>query len=637
MSPGFSDDFKEQVRARTDLVQLIGETVSLQPKRGGREHVGLCPFHDDHSPSLTVSPERQTYKCWSCGEGGDCFTFLMKIEALAFPQVLEALARRAGLEMPKRARGGRSSQSGDDKASLYDVLAWAEREFHHCLKTSAAAEAARGYLASRGFSTATIDEFRLGYHPAEWEWLQQRARGKFSTEQLFAARLVRERSGGNGHYDDFRERVLFPIRDAQGRTVAFGGRILPGNDRPDAPKYLNSPESELFAKSRLLYGFDVAKESIRRSQTAVVVEGYTDCTVAHQYGLSNVVATLGTALTETHVANLKRFARTVVLVFDGDEAGQRAAERSIAAFLAQELDLRILTLPGNADPAEFLAEQGTEAWGKLAIEAPEAWEFKLRAAIAQYGLDSVDSRQRVMDDMLGLLAQAPRLAGTAREDLILARLAQRLLLQEQVVRRRLKEIRGRAGQRSAPAQPVRVDGQHARGDAGFFTGPGGRPTRDDKLECELLEILLTDPTTAQTLQVEVAPEEFGNEHLGRLLRFCYDLAERGTEPSFDTVMAALEDPAMKRLGALIGEWALEKDIAGKLRDADPRSDRTAPTGFLRAALDRFDWRRQERLHAQSRGRRAQRTDSAGGLDPEALDLLRRAAEFHGARAANKTL
>lgn len=635
MSPGFADDFKEQVRARTDLVQLIGETVALQPKRGGREYVGLCPFHDDHNPSLTVSPERQTYKCWSCGEGGDCFSFVMKIDAVGFPEALEALARRAGLEMPKRLSGG--STSGSGRASLYEVLAWAEREYHHCLKTSPAAEKARSYLAARGISAETIDRFRLGYHPPEWEWLQQRARGKFSPAQLFAARLVREREGGSGYYDDLRDRVLFPIHDAQGRCVSFGGRVLPGNERPDAPKYLNGAESELFAKSRLLYGFDLARESIRRARTAVVVEGYTDCTLAHQHGLTNVVATLGTALTETHVANLKRFAHKVILVFDGDDAGRRAAERSIAAFLAQELDLRILTLPDNLDPAEFLAERGPQAWEKLAIEAPEAWEYKLRAAIAEYGLDSVDARQRVMDEMLTLCAQAAGLRATAREDLILARLAQRLVIDERVVRNRLREIREKSAKPAAAgARAVRVDSQHFAATGGFFTGPGGQPTRDEKLECELLEILLTDPTTAQTLRFEVAPEEFGNEHLGRLLRFCYDLAERGIEPSFDAVMAALEDPAMKRLTALIGEWALDKDIAGKLRDAEPRSDRTAATGLLRTTLELFARRRMDRLHALIKAQRAQQSVSAGHLDADALDRLRRDAEYHSARATHHT-
>ncbi|MEX0718151.1 MAG: DNA primase [Planctomycetaceae bacterium] len=636
MSPGFSDDFKEQVRARTDLVHLIGETVSLQPKRGGREFVGLCPFHDDRNPSLTVAPERQTYKCWSCGEGGDCFTFVMKIDALGFPEALESLARRAGLEVPTRARAPKSNASGEDKATLYEILGWAEREFHHCLKTSPAAEEARNYLAARGFSAETIDTFRIGYHPAGWEWLQQRARGKYSVAQLFAARLVRQRDGRDGHYDAFRERVLFPIHDIQGRAVAFGGRVLPGYDGPETGKYQNSDESELFAKSRLLYGFDIAKESIRKSRSAVVVEGYTDCTLAHQFGLTNVVATLGTALTESHVANLKRFARTVTLVFDGDDAGRKAAERSIAAFLAQELDLRILTLPGNLDPADFLAAHGVEAWENIAIAAPEALEFKLRAAIAKYGLDTVDSRQQVMDDMLQLLAQAPGLTRTAREDLILARLAQRLLLDERVVRNRLKEIRDKTAAKPQANKPVRVDGRHPEANEKFFTGAGGQPTRDELLECELLEILLTDPTTAQTLKFEVAPEEFGNEHLGRLLLFCYDLAERGIEPSFDAVMAALEDPAMKRLGALIGDWALDKDIAGKLREAEPRSDRTAATGLLRTALELFARRRKERLHAQLKGQRAQQSVSAGNLDAEALDRLRREAEFHRARATNNT-
>jgi len=353
-----SDDFKERVRSQTDLVGLIGESVALQAVRGGRDFIGLCPFHDDHTPSFHVYPDRQYYRCWACNEGGDCYSFVMKRERLEFREALEMLARRANLEMPKSFR--QSSVEPSEKATSNDALAWAEREFHECLLTAPFAAKARDYLASRGFTAETIKRFRLGYHPDNWEWLLGRAgRGvsgkRFTPEQLLAAGLAMKRKDGVSYFDCFEDRVMFPIHDNKGAPVGFGGRVLPGASDAAGGKYINSNESPVFAKSRMLFAFHHAREAIVKAETAVVMEGYTDCIMAHQCGLPNAVASLGTALTEQQVALLKRFARKVVLVFDSDEAGQKATERALTKFLAQEVDLRILTLDGSGaktDPAD---------------------------------------------------------------------------------------------------------------------------------------------------------------------------------------------------------------------------------------------------------------------------------------------
>ncbi|HID22739.1 MAG TPA: DNA primase, partial [Planctomycetaceae bacterium] len=348
----------------------------------------LCPFHDDHNPSFHVYPERQTYRCWACNEGGDCFSWVMKTENVAFSEALRMLAERARLEMPKTARS--RSGSGQSKTELYQVLAWAARQFHHCLLSSPEAEQARRYLTEdRGLSLETVQAYGLGYHPRDWQWLLERARGVYRPELLFAARLVRQRRDGSGYRDDFVGRVLFPIRDVRGRTVAFGARVLPGDPEAQGPKYLNSPESILFAKSRLLFGLDLAREAIKQAKTAIVVEGYTDCIAAYQAGIRNVVGTLGTALAEHHVLGLKRWAERVVLVYDGDVAGQTAAERSLGRFLAYDTDLRLLTLPDGQDPAEFLVSQGAEAFRERVDQAEEALEYKLRLEIGRYGLETV--------------------------------------------------------------------------------------------------------------------------------------------------------------------------------------------------------------------------------------------------------
>ena len=539
MPISFPSDFKEQVRSQVDIVDIVSESLTLNPERGGREYKGLCPFHDDHNPSFTVSRERQSYKCWSCGEGGDCFSFVMKIDGLTFFEALQQLAQRANLEMPHSARNVSPEQQGIKK-SLYDVLEWAEKEFHRCLIESPDAERGRKYFQERGYDASVIEEFRLGFHPGGWEWLLGKARNLFTPQQLFAAKLVRQRdqNGQSGYYDDFRGRVMFPIRDVNGRPVAFGGRVLPEDQlqNPKAPKYLNSAESDVFSKSTTLYGMNVARNAIRKAETAIIVEGYTDCIHAHRCGFQNVVGVLGTALTDQHVTTLKRFVRKVVLVYDGDEAGQKAAERALGRFLAQEVDLRIMTLPTGLDPAEFLEKEGNEAFQKKIDQAPEAWEHKLQVSINRFGLHSVDARQRVLDEMLELVATVPNIQGTIRETIVLSRLSQRVSLDETIVRQRLKEFRQRRQQSESRSMRFDDGNQHQQFEEYQISKAAAlyqeTRSKQDKQECELLEIIFAIPNTIEEIQQQISIDELDNPHLKRLLQFCFDLAEQGTEPSY---------------------------------------------------------------------------------------------------------
>jgi len=619
-TPDWSD-FKEQVRSQTDLVALVSETVSLQPRRGGSDFAGLCPFHDDHSPSFHVYPDRQTYRCWACNEGGDCFSWVMKIDGLPFRDTLELLAQRANIELPRRMPG-RSEESRQNKASLYEIVAWAEGEFHRCLLEAPEASRAREYLRQRGFLPETVRQFRIGYHPDNWEWLLTKARGRFTPEQLYAARLVRARNEGNGYYDDFVDRLLFPIRDTRGRPVAFGGRILPDNQRPGAPKYLNSPESELFTKSSLLYGFDVARDGIRKSRTTIVVEGYTDCIIAHQYGINNVVGTLGTALTETHVTLLKRLANKVVQCFDGDEAGQNAVNRSLTKFIAQDVDLRILTLPAGIDPADFLRQEDADAFRQRVENAPELWDHKLQAAIHEFGVESIQARQNVLVEMLDLLAVAPRLSGTPRESLILSRLSQRVALQESEVRKQLATARRAHAQRGgSSAQSIGSD--------------DGTPTDNldqfDRMEVELLEVIFAAPEAVGTIQSEIAAAELAGGPVQNLLQLCYDLAEQGVVPSFERVVSELEDADQKRFAIAIEDESRRKQIAQKMSEHDTAGGPGEPAGYLHQIIENLKWRRRRQVHEQSKGQIAGLANSTDTLDSQAKQLLLRSAEFHKKR------
>jgi len=637
VSPGVSIEFKELVRARTDIVSLIGETLALSPRRGGQDYVALCPFHDDHNPSFHVYPERQTYRCWACNEGGDCFSWVMKTENVDFPEALRMLAERAHLEMPKTAKAGRGSSQS--KAELYEVLAWAERQFHQCLLHAPEAERARRYLMEdRGFSQETIQAYGLGYHPRDWQWLLDRARNVYRPELLYAARLVRERRGGVGYRDDFVGRILFPIRDVRGRTVAFGARVLPDDSEAQGPKYLNSPESALFTKSRLLFGLDLARHAIKDAGTAVVVEGYTDCIAAYQAGIRNVVGTLGTALTEHHVLGLKRWAERVVLVYDGDTAGQAAAERSLSRFLAYDTDLRLMTLPEGEDPAEFLANRGAEAFRERVDQAEEALEYKLRLEIGRYGLDTVRAREQVMLHVLELLSESPRVAGTPREDAILGQLARRLAISEQNVRRHLSEMRSsrrarrEAASRSGWGQTAMESGADVNRVDRLLSGT---LSADEKLECELLEIILSVPVVFDQVRHELTDQDFGHPSLRQLFVVCCELADQSLEPSIDRVLTTLEDADLKRLATWLDAQAAQKDVPGVMRRSvhSPGDLPNAP--LLRAVLERVRWRRERTLHEQVRGQLAGQNRLTGGLDEHAKTLLRRAAEFHQKRIVHK--
>lgn len=640
-------DVKELVRSKTDLVALIGETVALQPRHGGRLFVGLCPFHDDHNPSFNVNPERQSYRCWVCQEGGDCFSYVMAYEKVGFREALVSLASRAGVELPKY--GPSERQNPDEKAQLLEALIWAEAEFHRFLTQGALAERARKYLKERHFTEQTIQDFRLGYCPEVWDWLIERARGRFTADMLALAGLAKANASRAGHHDFFVDRVMFPIHDERGRVISFGGRILPDSRIENTGKYMNGTDTPVFHKSKVIFGFDKARHAIRKTDTAVVTEGYVDCIKAHQAGVLNAVGTLGTALTETHVSILKRSARRVVLVYDGDKAGKDAALRAIEKFLAQDVDLRILTLPDELDPDEFLDAHGVTAFEGLIEQAPEAWEYHLRHSLKAHG-DSVDGRLRALDEMLNLLTIVPGMAGTVRENVLVARVAQRLNVREELGRRRLQELRtgGASPSRrklSADESPV-ADESAARREA--ILSLQRHPRKDDLLESELLQILFTAPHTIGQIRQTVGIDDFHNEATRELLAVAYDLWDHGDFPEFSRILSALECPHLKSLAVWIDDQAAARKLADQLtQDAVNRSNE-APQGaaagliadvcsggLLQQVLKELEWRREVERQRASQGQVAAQLESSSGLSPELRLLLEQQASFHQQRVLKR--
>lgn len=550
VSGGFSLDTKEQVRQAVDIVDLVGSYVPL--RRQGRGYVALCPWHDDTRPSLQVNPERQSFKCWVCDIGGDVFTFVMKMENVEFREALEMLAERAGIELaPRRREDAAAPDSPEakarDKKTLYRAMAWAESQYHRALVNAPEAEPARQYLAGRGINGRSIERFHVGFAPATPGWILGRAEGGTSPRQVLEAIGLLVSRGDGTQYDRFRGRLLFSIRDAQGRPVGIGGRVLPEVDcATPAAKYVNSPETPLFTKSRLLYGLDAAKEAIRRDKdhAVLVMEGYTDVIMAHQCGFENAVAVLGTALGAQHVQILKRFADRVVLVLDGDEAGQKRAAEVLELFIAQEVDLRILTLPESSDPCEFLLEHGADGFREfLHNNAVDALDHALQTMTRGVDLaGDVHGSSRALDRMVALLAKSPRPSGPNRfrEEKILSRLATRFAVGEGDIRARLAQLR-------------RAERRPARAAASDEPSPAMAPIRLETLhqkvpgQCELLELLVRFPDLLDRAREVFSVDEITEPPLRRIFETSCRLADEGTPADFDRLMLEFDQPAMKGL------------------------------------------------------------------------------------------
>lgn len=436
-------DAAERVKTSLDIVELIQRHVML--KKQGRNYVGLCPFHKDKNPSMTVHREKNLFKCFSCGVGGDALTFLMKLSNKNYPEVIRELADEQGIIIVDEGRSAEAiAEARDVRQKILNLNQRAGQWFQQALQSSTAVQE---YLTRRGLSTDQIAHFQLGYAPEGWENLATHLKNtsedvKQNTAILMNAGLVNEREQQPGHYyDRFRNRLIVPIHDEKGQIVAFGGRALPNlTGEDDKPKYLNSPETAVYHKSRVMYGLNFAKDTIRERKTAVIMEGYFDVISAHCHGITEAVGSCGTALTDQHLKLLTRFgAETLCLAFDADEAGQKAALSAITLIepylKAHPLDIKILVIPDGKDPDDFCKTHGGEAFRKLIDEALPYLAYKLKSALRGIDIKTPEGRVRAAHAVTPILAD---IAHPTQKSESIRNTAEQVGLSEEALRREVE-------------------------------------------------------------------------------------------------------------------------------------------------------------------------------------------------------
>jgi len=516
-------DDVEAVRERTDIVRLVQQHVAL--KKAGRSFSGLCPFHQEKTPSFTVDPGKGVYYCFGCGKGGNAFHFVMEVEQLTFPEAVERLAGPAGVTLRYEGGGRDDRRERSRRDALFRANDLAADLYHRMLMDGREGEEARRYLATRGLTKETAERFRIGYAPGYPDFLLRRLGRELSPEILTEAGVVMRDQRGAVR-DRFRARVTFPIADLSGRGVGFGARLLQG----EGPKYLNSPETPVYRKGELLYNLDRAKGEIGKGGDAYVVEGYTDVIALAQGGVEVAVATCGTALSEGHFRLLSRFASRMVLAFDSDEAGARAADRAAGLFEAYPLEVAVLVLPEGLDPADLVKERGADAFREMADGAVPLVEYMLRRSLRDADLETPEGRSRAVREALPVVEGLDDLVRREQYAGMLADLTGVTTSTVLLELERREEGPGRG-------EPTRVTRRPG-------TGEPRTPTQE--LEKEALKLLAQAPDETRPVAEPIDPDHFETDRYRRAFAILRDsgadaaaLVERGGEEGLGELIAQL--------------------------------------------------------------------------------------------------
>ena len=544
----------EQIRSANDIVDVIGSYIPL--KRAGANWVALCPFHREKSPSFNVNPHRQIFHCFGCQKGGDVFRFVQDYESVGFMDAVKRLAERAKIPLIFDSSPG-AEASRQLKDVFLEMHEYAAKRWQHALANEEGGAVARDYLGSRGVAEEAVKQFRIGFAPESWDDTVNWARSRnYALADVEKAGLIVRKEGSDRFYDRFRGRLMFPICDEQGRVIAFSGRLLQSDAK--AAKYVNSPETLIFTKSRVFYGLDKSRRAMLDTGVAVVCEGQLDLIACFMAGVENVVAPQGTAFTADHARILKRYASEVVLCFDSDEAGQNAATRSLDGLLESGLAVRVATVPAPDDPDSFIKANGPAAFRSLIEEAPGFFDFLLDRLCRQHRAES----DRGMLAIARGMAEALQKTGSAvLMDTHAQKTASRLGISPDAVRQEFKRVQQpRAFKKEAPdgagASPVEVE-------------------RPSAVELWLLKLLLSNPDMMEWASVHLMPDWVRHSKVRAIVTALYEMVEAGNWHDVPSFVGHFDDPASR---ALITEAAAESrgipnpgqqlpDLAIKLRNA----------------------------------------------------------------------
>jgi len=519
--------FAEKVKQQADIVRVIGEYVRL--KKTGQNFTGLCPFHQEKTPSFSVHPVKQMYYCFGCHEGGDVFKFVMAMEKCEFPEAVRTVAEKCGIPIPRpRERSPEERRENQQRAAIVEMHQQAAAFFARQLHEGAEGKVASAYLEDRGLDRAAITRFGLGFAPSSGDALLRLLKPKYSEALLEASGLFSRDQGGR-FYDRFRRRIMFPIANDAGKIIAFGGRAM----GDDMPKYLNSPETPIYTKSNVLYHLDRAKESLRQSDFGILVEGYMDAIAVARAGIANVVASCGTSLAEAQIKLLGRFTQRVVVNYDPDTAGQVATERSLTLLLEKEFDVRVLALPGGADPDKFLKEQGAEAYRKLLAQAPPYLDYLIGRARQ---MDRTTAAGKVAA-LNFLMPYVQRLPNRLLRSEWATRIASELRVDEPVLREALRRA---AAERRSEVKPNAE-----------LLGPAVRPA-----EKQLIRMLVEAEGFREKLAQEIISDAL---HRGLETERIFEVLVNkvGERPDAATLAAALEDRDRRTLFEILFEPSME--------------------------------------------------------------------------------
>jgi DNA primase len=521
-----------QVLDRCDIVELIGSYVPL--KKAGRNFKANCPFHNEKTPSFVVNPDKQIFHCFGCDAGGNVIGFVMKQDRLTFPEAIRVLANKVNVAVPESSGGG-DTQGTNIRQSIYKVNALAAQFFHAQLLSDkgATAKKARAYLKNRKIDLQTVEQFQLGLAPDQWDGLILYLREKrINLSLMEKAGLIIPRDNAKGYYDRFRNRIMFPIFDTQANCRAFGARAIDpdkGQVKGSA-KYINSPETNVYTKGHHLYGFHLAKQTIIHEDSVIIVEGYMDCIMPYQAGVTNIVAALGTALTVDQIRLLRRYTKNVVMLFDMDPAGESAMLRSLDTLTEEGIEVKVAVLSESHDPDSFICEYGVEAFREQIRKADTLFNYKLGNLIERYDVKAIEGKARISGEMLQTIdkfSNAVLRAGYVK------RLASELSVPEQALTAELNKVRQMTGEKRV-----------------FGKSSSPKTSVSEQLrvvESDILRLLLEEKSFIEATKKEINPSDFQDKKIREVISKIFDLCEQGIEVNSAVLINSFEDQEMQNM------------------------------------------------------------------------------------------